>query len=360
MATTSPCLQGTLHIYVAFDWGDEIELERVRTIVPASAQELPRRRRTPLSFFYRPAPLRVALPDAPLELPELGTVQASVSATLFDFGAVSVAFQLPFSATPDALSRLAGALADPTPFMQKARQVLEPLHRQLQSAIHDPLWQDDLSEEYFVFQFGPESLTQMDDRAWLAGLVHLEIEPLSAEEIGEALRYRLSYSTDDLFVPDWAAAVLVDSECDDTLHAIAFANLQLLEFRHIDSRLDVSLADASRIIQPLTHRVLPFWRMHERPLRVLGELKVEANGLFERTGNALKLVGDPYLARAYRLLATRFHLETWIENIQRKLEVAEGVYQVLSDQASNFRLEFLELIVVLLILIEIILALVRH
>ena len=100
--------------------------------------------------------------------------------------------------------------------------------------------------------------------------------------------------------------------------------------------------------------------MHERPLRVLGELKVEANGLFERTGNALKLVGDPYLARAYRLLATRFHLETWIENIQRKLEVAEGVYQVLSDQASNFRLEFLELIVVLLILIEIILALVRH
>ena len=96
--------------------------------------------------------------------------------------------------------------------------------------------------------------------------------------------------------------------------------------------------------------------MHARPLRELGELKVEANGLFERNGNALKLVGDPYLARAYRLVAKRLYLETWIENIQRKLEVAEGVYQVVSDQASSFRTQFLELTVVLLILIEIILA----
>jgi uncharacterized Rmd1/YagE family protein len=74
----------------------------------------------------------------------------------------------------------------------------------------------------------------------------------------------------------------------------------------------------------------------------------------------LKLVGDPYLARVYRIVARRFHMETWIESIQRKLEVAEGVYQVLSDQAGSFRTEFLELTVVILILIEIILAFVRH
>jgi hypothetical protein len=154
--------------------------------------------------------------------------------------------------------------------------------------------------------------------------------------------------------------VLVDRDCDDTLHAIGFANLQLLEFRHIDNRLDESLQAASRMIHPLTHSALPYWRMHERPLRVLGELKVEANGLFERTGNVLKLVGDPYLARVYRLVAKRFHMETWIVSIQRKLEVAEGVYQVVSDQAGSFRTEFLEIIVVLLILIAIILAFVHR
>lgn len=355
-----PKLSGELHIFVAFDWGDEILLDRVRQIVSASAQELPRRPRTPLSFSYRPTPLRVSLPAFSIDLPELGRSEVLASATIFDFGAVSVAFHIPFSAPAAALRRFAGTLADATPLIAKAREVIEPLHQQLLPTIHDPLWQDDLSEEYFVFQFGPEALPQMTDLVWLAGMVHLESGALSTDEMAEALRYRLSYSPDDLFVPDWAAAVLVDRDCEDILHAIAFANLQLLEFRHIDSRLDESLAAAAHIIQPLTRSAWPYWRMHERPLRVLGELKVEANGLFERTGNALKLVGDPYLARAYRLVAKRFHMETWIENIQRKLEVAEGVYEVVSNQAGSFRMEFLEVIVVLLIFIEIVLAFVPH
>jgi hypothetical protein len=357
---TLPVLKGTLHIYVAFDWGDEILLDRVRQLVPALEQELPRRPRTPQSFFYRPPPLRVPLPDIELQLAEFGTVQASAGVTLFDFGAVSVSMHVPFSASPESLLRLADTLADATPLIQKARAAVEPLHQKILSSIQDPLWQDDLSEEYFVFHLDPDMLPQTTDQAWLAGMVHLESGPLSADEIAEALRYRLSYSPEDLFVPDWAAAVLVDCDCDDTLHAVSFANMQLLEFRHIDSRLDESLQAASRIIQPLTRSRLPYWRMHERPLRVLGELKVEANGLFERTGNVLKLVGDPYVARVYRLVAKRFGMETWIEGIQRKLEVAEGVYQVVSDQAGSFRTEFLELIVVLLILIEIILAFVHR
>src|ERR1700733_3703125 len=100
-------LTGTLHIFVAFDWGDEIYLDRVRQMVPASAQELPRRPRTPLSFFYRPAPLHMALPTVVLDLAELGQVSARADVTLFDFGAVSIAFHVPFSAAPDALLRLA-------------------------------------------------------------------------------------------------------------------------------------------------------------------------------------------------------------------------------------------------------------
>lgn len=353
---TSPLLHGTLHIYVAFDWGDAIRLDRVGRIVSALTQELPRRRRTPQSFLYRPSPLHIALPSIRFPLGELGSIQAKAGATVFDFGAVSVSLQVPFTSSPDALLCLAGALADTAPLIQMARAAVEPLYAQLLPAIEDPLWQDDLSEEYFVFQLAPEALAQTADVAWLAGILHLETAPLSSDEVAEALRCSLRYGPDDLFVPDWQAAVLVDRECDDTLQAIAFANLQLLEFRHIDNRLDESLQAASQVIQELTHSKLPYWRMHERPLRLMGELKVEANGLFERTGNVLKLVGDPYLARVYRLLAKRFHIETWIENIQRKLEVAEGVYQVVSDQAHSFRTEVLEVIVVLLILIEIVLA----
>jgi hypothetical protein len=358
--------QGVLHIYVAYDWGEEIDMEKARTLVPAETHDLPRRRRTPSSITYRPPPLRFASPSLVIELKELGTVKPAAEVTVFDFAAVSLAWHVPFQLAADRLTRLAGWLADPAPLLKKARAALQSIHDQLLPAIQNPFWPSDLSEEYFVFQLLPENcpspaatLLQFQE-AWLAGLVRLESGPLSTEEVAEAVRVHLSYSPDDLFVADWAAALLIDRDCDETLQAIEFANLQLLEFRHIDNRLDDSLAGAYRWIHPLTRSWLPAWRSAARPLRLLGELKVEANGLFERAGNVLKLVGDQYLARVYRLIAGRFHLENWEQSIQRKLEVAEGVYQVVSDQAASLRAEFLELIVVFLILLEILLALFRH
>src|SRR4051794_19895326 len=85
-----PATSGTLHIYVAFDWGEQIRLDEAARQVPASRQELPRRRRTPPSFTYRPPPLHLALEPVMLDLPEIGVVQAAAGLTLFDFGAVSL------------------------------------------------------------------------------------------------------------------------------------------------------------------------------------------------------------------------------------------------------------------------------
>jgi hypothetical protein len=358
---------GVLHVHVAFDWGDEIDLGKARSLVPAETYIFPRRRRTPPSITYRPAPLRLALPPCTIECPEIGSVQPQGEVTLFDFAAVSVALHIPFRLFPKALTRLAGWLADPAPLIKTARACLEGFHRKLLPAIQNPLWQDDLSEEYFVFQLlpetapGPAAQLLQDHAGWLAGLVRLESGPLSDEEIVEALRRHLSYSPDDLFVADWAAAFLLDRDCDETLQVIEFANLQLLEYRHIDNRLDDNLAGAVRLLHPLPRSWSPwFLRSHVQPLRQMGELKVEASGLFERTGNVLKLVGDQYLARVYRLVDGRFHLEEWEQSIQRKLEVAEGIYQVVSDQAASHRTEFLEVIVILLILLEVVLALIKH
>jgi hypothetical protein len=363
-------LDGILHIYVAFDWGEELDLEQARRLVPAETHALPRRRRTPTSIAYRPSPLHIVLDAVALELPEIGALRASAGVTVFDFAAVSLSLRVPFRLPGEALRRLAGWLADPAPLARTARSALDALHRQLLPAIKAPFWNEDFSEEYFVFQLPPDEglppvaqLLRASDNApaaWLAGLVRLESGPLSTEEVTEALRLHLGYSPADLFVADWAAAVLIDRGCEETLQVIEFANLQLLELRYIDNRLDDNLAAAYRLVQPLTRSWLPFWRTYARPLRVLGELKVEANDLFERTGNVLKLMGDQYLARVYRLVESRFHLEAWEKSILRKLEVAEGVYQVVADQADTLRTEFLELIVIVLIVLEIVLAVLHH
>jgi hypothetical protein len=357
-------LRGILHVFVAFDWGEEIALDKVHALVPTEPHALPRRRRTPSSVGFRPPPLRFVLSPPVLEVPELGRPAMTAEATVFDFAAVSVALHVPFETSAEALVRLAGHLAQPDAWLSAARTAVEPLFRKLYPAIANPQWQDDLSEEYFVFQFPPGEPLPLENMArhesdWLAGLLRLESEPLSSEEIDEATKHYLTYYPWDLFVPDWAAACLVDEDCDETLHAIEFANLQLLEYRHIDNRLDVNLAQAYGLIHKTVVSRWPLWGGTHKALRAIGELKVEANGLFERTGNVLKLVGDQYLARVYRLLATRFHLKEWERNIQRKLEVISGVYEVISDQSEATRTEFLEVIVVVLIIIEVVVALVK-
>jgi hypothetical protein len=357
-------LSGTLHIHVAFDIGGEVLLERARQLVPAEPQSLPRRPRTPPSIAYRPAPLRFPLPPATLGLTELGEAHATVEATVFDFGAVGVTLHVPFQLSAAALLRLARSLAEPGEVVRVARQSFAPLYASLLPAIHQPNWSD-LTEEYFVFQLPPDDSLPLPTEllarhgAWLAGLVRLEDEPLSQEEIDEALRARIGYGPRDLFIPEWSAAFLLDQECGETLQTIEFANLQLLEFRFLDEQLDRRLSEAYRLIHPRQRSILPFWRTHSLPLRALGELRMEANDVFERTGNVLKLVGDQYLARVYRLLAGRFHLDAWEQSITRSLRTMEDVYAIVSDRADTFRAEFMEVVIIILIALEIVLALVK-
>ena len=77
--------------------------------------------------------------------------------------------------------------------------------------------------------------------------------------------------------------------------------------------------------------------------------------LFEGVNNALKLLGDQYLARVYRAASERFHLAEWDTSILRKLQTLESLYEKMSDQAASHRMEVLEWIIILLIALSIVL-----
>lgn len=364
LETRAP-FSGYLHCFVAFDWGEEVNLDEARRLVPAQVHDLPRKRRTPASIAYESLPLRFSLTPSILTLPVLGSVDVQFSLMVFDFGAVSLEMQIPFHLPSTELTRLAGALCDPSIFVKAARDASESIYHRLRPAIDRPHWID-LSEEYFVFQIIPGTEISVPanflarDPAWLAGLVRLEPNPLSESEVAEALRLRLSYSPQDLMVTDWSAAFVVDRDCGEILETLAFANLQLLEFRHIDNRLNERLQTAYGLIQQLARTNRPIWNRHSRRLRDLGALKVEVNLMFEKANNALTLVGDPYVARVYDQVSARFHLEEWGQNIRRSIAVLESIYQVVSNQAATYRAESLEITVIILIVIEILLAVFRH
>jgi hypothetical protein len=94
-------------------------------------------------------------------------------------------------------------------------------------------------------------------------------------------------------------------------------------------------------------------------LRSVAELQVDNAILFEGVNNTLKLLGDQYLARVYRLINRRFHLDEWDASILRKLQTLESIYEKISDQASNRRMEILEWVIVVLIAFSIAIEFIR-
>jgi hypothetical protein len=350
---------GVLHINVAYDWGDEIDIRRAAELAPSAEQKLERRSRTPDSIAYRPAPVLFPLDPIMIELGGGDRRQAGVQATVFDFGGMNLRVDLPLTETRDGWQRLANDQSLLTTTIRSVRVAAEPLYQRLLPAITAPDWQD-VHEEYLVFHLDPATFSTADatvgeSAAWLAGLLRQETGALSEEEISEAMRLRLRYSPHDLAVIDWAGAVVVDSNCEETLQTIEFANLQLLEFRHLDQRLDRSLERVYRLIHSAS-RGPSERRSPAQSLRAMGNLRIETELMFERASNAFQLVGDQYLARLYRLLVARFHLDQWSQSIRQSLNVAEGVYQVLTEQVSARRIEVMELVVIILIAVEIVLS----
>ncbi len=357
-------LTATIHLAFAFDVGYEIDLDAARALLPAEDGALPRRKRTPESIRYRPAPLRLAVDHGGMTLPggleTISTPRAELS--LFDSGALSLMVHFPIRGTLEEISLAISEFSDPTACTQAARAIVSPwLDRFLPAIIGFEY--SDLTEEYVVVQLGevgPDWLREHS--SWVAGLLRLEPGELSPQEAAEATRLSISYAPNDLVVLDWAAGLVADRDCADTLQVIEFANVQLLEFRHIDDRLDDRLEAAYRLIRrdrPRRPFRLP-WRTHEEAVRNVRELEIEATSLFERADNALKLIGDQYLSRVYALASARFHLVGWQQSIRRKLDTVGNVYDLLVQQAGGTRMEVLEIIVVVLIALEIVLAIFRH
>ncbi len=293
---------------------------------------------------------------------DAGAPPSRADLTVFDFGAIALATQFPVRMTAAELTSLAAALSDTAPLNTDARRVLAPWIERIRPAVYG-FEVSDLAEEYIVFQMNDVGAAWLQDQAdWIAGLVRLEAGPLSRDEVALATRLSLSYTPDDLVTLDWAAGFVADRDCADTLQVIEFANVQLLEFRHIDDRLDDRLEAAYRLIRPPSQgrRPLAAWRPHSAAVRSVRELEIEATSLFERADNNLKLIGDQYLARVFELASTRFHLRDWEQNIRRKLDTVGDVFDLLTQQAGSTRTEVLEIIVIVLIATEIILALLRH
>src|SRR5262249_3077884 len=280
---------------------------------------------------------------------------------VYDVGVVTVLF---------CVSVVSNALVDLIPFHRltlddgrdvgtAAREICRQAVADLGSAIVRPAPATD-PEAYTVFCLtdvgGPR-----DVPAWfkahlaeVAGLLSdTAPERLAEAQIVESLRHQQSFEKTDLVVVDWDAALVVDltGYVDDVVFVLEQANLQLEEFRVMDTALDKQLTTAYTLMDQRP------WLSIGRPSAVLRQLRglsVDLAKLADEVTHITKFLGDWYLARVYLSARERFHLNEWRASVSQRLQQLENLYGVVRSEVSERRMLWLEAIIVIFFAIDII------
>lgn len=349
--------KGTCYAMFVYDIGSSINLEQVDRHISAETERsrLRHKARAPQYFEYRPAPLRLMQEGGSLTVGPY-TSSPTVEVMVYDFGAVTITYRFALDGPFEGLLELSDSLYEHEHLLAESRGRVEHLVQAIYPAIERPKIATEV-EDYLIFSIESCAPSQ-NSPLWksreeaLASILRGERTPLSDQEIRDALSLRISFGLEDAAFIDWHAAVLFGKEMDDVRAVLEFANVELLEMRMLDEQLDQALDQGYEALTR-TPRLLSLPGSYDKHTTHIAQLQVDGALLFERVTNTLKLLGDQYLARVYRLVSQRFHLEDWDASILRKLETLESIYGKMSDRAGTRRMELLEWIIIVLITISI-------
>jgi len=358
---------GEVLVYRLFDVADAVDLARAEQLAGSSRLAMESAQSATALEFPRP-PLFLSLGAREVALPT-GPRAAQVSAHVFDYGVVSLRYRLPVPAGTalEALVPLSEALlVGPTTALDlAARREAEEVARTLAAALERPHAWEGLESYHVVFvkafEGGPVAAPDLLAEAPIPALLLGETSetPLSVAERQDVLSHHFSYLEDDLAVIHWNSAFVVEpSGVEDVPDLLEFATAHLLELRYYDDLLDRELHriydELEKGGSPVTHLVT---RKYRRLQRKTAALLLELSEMIERLENAVKIVGDFYLARLYQSAVRRFRLQAWQETVLRKQKLVAEVNDLTGDAADTSRAELLELAIILLIVYEILAAL---
>jgi hypothetical protein len=352
----------TVHVLRQIDVGDSIDLERAaKTFEERARRADPSKVAAGTGVVLRSEPLELTLDRA-----DVGPFGADVRARLFDFGVVAIRFTISISETPGvALVDFAGRLAEASgSFDAKAREIWRQLAGEIAKAIVP--WEEreavQLMEDFTVFVLASVPHGDMPPEAVLAHLLSGEPRErkLAPAMVQELMRRAIRYYEDDLVIVDYDGAVIIDQDDGTKLVDIfEVASAQLLELRFYEGML-------SRALQKLLHDVrmarTAVWLLRS-PFRQLAHraavLALELGELSDRLERAITLKGDTYSVQVYREAASRFRLAEADASVQEKMQTIGRVSEVLGHEIHTRRDLLLEVLVILLIAFEVLMAL-RH
>jgi hypothetical protein len=355
-------MAATVHVLRQIDVGDSIDLERAAKIFEQRA-----RRADASSQAVGPGVVLRREPlESTLDATDIGPFHAQVRARLFDFGVVAIRFTV---ALPDgsgaALTELASGVADASAaFDGKAREIWSEMAREIAPAIVP--WDErdavQLMEDFTVFVLGSIPRGDMAAEMILAHLLtgeprHRKLAPSMMEELAHRA---IRYYEDDVVLVDYDSAVIVDQDDVTALVDIfEIASAQLLELRFYESMLSRAL---QRLLQDVRMARTAVWLLRS-PFRQLAHraalLALELGELSDRLERAITLRGDTYSVQVYREAAARFRLSEADASVKEKVEIISRVAEVLGHEIHTRRDLLLEVMIIVLIAFEVVMAL-RH
>jgi hypothetical protein len=277
----------------------------------------------------------------------------------YDYGVVSVIYQLAFSGDWQSLVHLASRWVWDVDFAARVEPIVRQRLERNAGAMIKPYarW---LSEDYFIFHVrnGDQAQPPPTSRAITALRSRRSCAATGCSsrpgECAEVLQSRISYYETDLAVIGWNAAFLYDSNAgaETAIQLLEYANSQLLEFRHYDELLTGILSNVYDSLEA-SSGFPARWRMARRATR-LHTVLLDIAELTERADNSIKFLSDMFAARLYRLAASKVGVPDYKTLVAQKLKTAEDLYHDMIEQFNQARGFFLEVVVVLILLIELV------
>ncbi len=361
-ATAPPSVvieQGTCYAIFAYSIGLSVDLNAAERRIAdvKQRQHIRHKHRAPTYFEFDPPPLRVAQKASPVLVGSLRT-SGEVNSVIYDFGAVSVTYTIPLRGGLSDLLALSDCLYDHEALLADSRRRAIELLQTIEPVVTKP-GMSNLVEDYAIYEITatappapPEQLALRFQQEF-AQILRAEHTTLSEQEVEGALKCRLSFGTDDAVFIDWNATLILDQNTDDVRSVLEYANVELLQLRFLDDRLDRALGESYKAVTGRSWGIPFLHSSNGADLRRVAELQMDGALLFEGVNNTVKLLGDQYLARVYRSASDRMHLNEWDTSILRKLQTLESIYEKMSDRQTNRRMEVLEWIIILLIAVSI-------
>jgi hypothetical protein len=349
-------LRGSVLVLIQFDVCEEIRLDVLRTIFGARTAATSFKHQAPGYVRYQRTPVEETL--EPLILDSGERLEGEIK--YYDYGVVSLVFELPFSGGWDTLVELSCRWTSDTNFEALASRIVKQKLERAAPALVKP-YKEWLTEDYFIFHVreiagSPSANDLLAARAdEISQIVRGEMAKLSDGERQEVLQSKISYYPNDLAVIGWNAAYIYDDPAgaETAIQLLQYANSQLLEFRHYDDLLTKELEKVYDFLETGGTGTWARWRT-ARAASKLHTVLLDVNELTERADNAIKFLSDMFSARLYKLCAAKVGVPDYKDLVKEKLQTAEDLYRFMVDQFNQSRAFVLELMVVVILIIELV------